>query len=61
MYGANLSWRPLQTILAGLVARGFVDKMDLSGMSDKRTHVKYEITPKGNTWLQGYKGLMSEL
>ena len=61
MYGANLSWKPLQKLLAGLVAGGFIDKTNISDMSDKRTRVKYGVTAKGNTWLQGYRELMSEL
>lgn len=46
MYGANLSWKPLQQILKTLVAQELiVEQTDESG--DKRTKTSYQLTEKG--------------
>lgn len=46
MYGANLSWKPLQQTLKNLVAQELiVEEMDESG--DKRTKTSYQLTEKG--------------
>ncbi len=46
MYGANLSWKPLQQILKALVAQELiVEQTDESG--DKRTKTSYQLTEKG--------------
>ena len=46
MYGANLSWKPLQQTLKNLVAQELiVEDMDDGG--DKRTKTSYRLTEKG--------------
>ena len=47
MYGANLSWKPLQGILRSLVSQDLVREIDASESRDKRTNKYYEITQKG--------------
>ena len=47
MYGANLSWKPLQRILKSLASEGFIREVDVRGGRDKRTSTCYEITQKG--------------
>ena len=47
MYGANLSWKPLQGILRSMVAQGLIVEVDAAGNRDKRTTTLYEITQKG--------------
>lgn len=51
MYGANLSWKPLQRILKSLVSQGLVIEHAKSE-GDKRTKKVYEITDKGENVLQ---------
>lgn len=47
MYGANLSWKPLQRILNSMVSQGLIKEIDMSDSRDKRTNMCYEITQKG--------------
>ena len=49
MYGANLSWRPLQEILKLLMSLGLIREMDTQVMrkNDRRAFKRYEITRKG--------------
>ena len=47
MYGANLSWKPLQRILKSIVSQGLVTEIDATDNRDKRTNKIYEITQKG--------------
>ena len=47
MYGANLSWKPLQRILRSLVSQDLIGELDYSGSRDKRTNKVYELTSKG--------------
>ncbi|MFQ6054255.1 MAG: winged helix-turn-helix domain-containing protein, partial [Candidatus Bathyarchaeia archaeon] len=47
MYGANLSWKPLQGILRSMVAQGLIVEVDAAASRDKRTTTLYEITQKG--------------
>lgn len=47
MYGANLSWKPLQQILKSLVSQGLIRAVDASESRDKRTNTCYELTQKG--------------
>ena len=47
MYGANLSWKPLQESLNSMVAQGLVVDIDSSDNRDNRTNIIYEITQKG--------------
>jgi len=46
MYGANMSYKPLQEILQSLVEQGLIDESDKK-IKDKRTKVKYVLTQKG--------------
>jgi len=47
MYGANLSWKPLQRILRSMISQGLIDEVDTTYNRDKRTNMCYEITQKG--------------
>lgn len=47
MYGANLSWKPLQRILNSMVSQDLVREVDARDNRDKRTNKYYEITQKG--------------
>ncbi len=47
MYGANLSWKPLQRILMSMVSQGLIVEVDTRDNRDKRTNTCYEITQKG--------------
>lgn len=47
MYGANLSWKPLQRILASLVSQELIRLVDTTEGRDKRTKSHYELTQKG--------------
>jgi predicted transcriptional regulator len=46
MYGANLSWKPLQKILKALVAQELIEESVAEG-GDKRTKTSYGLTEKG--------------
>ena len=52
MYGANLSWKPLQRILASLVSQDLLRPIDASKNRDKRTNTCYELTQKGENVIQ---------
>lgn len=47
MYGANLSWKPLQRILQSMVSQDLIREIDAQSNRDKRTSIFYEITQKG--------------
>ncbi|MFB0543857.1 MAG: winged helix-turn-helix domain-containing protein [Candidatus Bathyarchaeia archaeon] len=47
MYGANLSWKPLQKILDSMVSQGLIAEIEFGGRGDKRTTKTYKITQKG--------------
>jgi len=47
MYGANLSWKPLQRILRSLLSQELILEIDAKDNRDKRTNKFYEITQKG--------------
>jgi len=47
MYGANLSWKPLQRILNSMINQDLIREVDASLSRDKRTNIYYEITQKG--------------
>ena len=46
MYGANLSYKPLKSILHSLLDQGLIEE-DEGKIKDKRTKVKYILTNKG--------------
>jgi len=52
MYGANLSWKPLQQVLKSLLDQGLIVEIDVSDGGDKRTTKHYEITQKGENVLR---------
>ena len=47
MYEANLSWKPLQTILQSMISQGLIVEIDARAEKDKRTSTVYEVTQKG--------------
>jgi predicted transcriptional regulator len=47
MYGANLSWKPLQRILKSMISQGLIEEISPERIKDKRTTNYYEITQKG--------------
>ena len=53
MYGANLSWKPLQRVLVSLIRQDLVIEVKPVNPRDKRTSVCYDLTPKGDSVL-GY-------
>ena len=53
MYGANLSWKPLQRVLDSLIRQELVMEIEPMDPRDKRTSVCYDLTPKGENVL-GY-------
>ncbi|RLI31226.1 hypothetical protein DRO56_05395 [Candidatus Bathyarchaeota archaeon] len=52
MYGANLSWKPLQKILDSLVSQGLIMEIESGERGDKRTTKIYKITQKGENVLK---------
>lgn len=46
MYGANLSWKPLQKILKSLVQQNLITEIE-GTKKDKRTKSRYNLTNKG--------------
>ena len=52
MYGANLSWKPLQKILGSLVSQGLITEIESGDRDDKRTTKTYSITQKGDNVLK---------
>ena len=51
MYGANLSWKPLKSILNSLIHQNLVMEVDPVNQKDKRTRVCYDLTKKGENVL----------
>jgi predicted transcriptional regulator len=60
MYGANLSWKPLQRVLDSLIQQELVMEVDPVDRKDKRTSVCYDLTKKGENIL-GYFSKASAL
>ena len=60
MYGANLSWKPLQRVLDSLIRQDLVIEIDPIDPKDKRTSVCYDLTKKGENVL-GYFNKASAL
>jgi len=53
MYGANLSWNPMQKILNSLVSQGLITEIASEEDSgDKRTPRVYKITQKGENTIK---------
>ena len=59
MYGANLSWKPLQQIIKSLVDQELVLELE-SEERDQRTSKIYNITEKGQNVLR-YFGKAKDL
>jgi predicted transcriptional regulator len=55
MYGANLSWKPLQESLKSMVSQGFIIEIDEQDNRDKRTNTTYEITQKGENVIRYFR------
>jgi predicted transcriptional regulator len=53
MYSANLSWKPLCSILDSLVKQGLVEDI-YSEEGDKRTKVHYQIAENGDNVLRNF-------
>ena len=51
MYGANLSWKPLQRVLNSLIHQDLVMEVEPENPKDKRTSVCYSLTQKGENVL----------
>ncbi len=51
MYGANLSWKPLQRVLDSLIQQDLVIEVEPEDRKDKRTSVCYDLTKKGDNVL----------
>ena len=49
MYGANLSWKSLQSVLSSMVKQDRVIEVDESESRDKRTIRVYQVTSKGDS------------
>jgi predicted transcriptional regulator len=47
MYGANLSWKPLQGVLDSLISQELVTEVEPIDLKDKRTNICYKLTQKG--------------
>jgi len=54
MYASNLSWKPIQRILASLGGQGLLREILVSGSG--RSRVRYEITEKGLNVLDYFSG-----
>ena len=52
MYGANLSWKPLQRVLQSMKEQELIVEIDDRDGRDKRTNTRYEITQKGENVIQ---------
>ena len=51
MYGAKLSWKPLQRVLGSLIQQELVMEVEPEDLKDKRTNVCYYLTKKGENVL----------
>lgn len=51
MYGANLSWKPLQRVLDSLIKQDLVIEVEPIDPKDKRSNVCYNLTQKGESVL----------
>ena len=45
MYAANMSWKPVQSILSHLVEQGLLEK--ISNTESRQSRIRYQITEKG--------------
>ena len=61
MYGANLSWKPLQRVLSSLIRQDLVMEVEPEDPKDKRTSVCYDLTQKGENVLGYFNKAMALL
>ena len=54
MYVANMSWNPIQQVLAKLVEEGLIRVTEKPG--NKRAKKRYELTEKGSNVLRYFEG-----
>jgi predicted transcriptional regulator len=52
MFGANVSWKPMQKILNSMVDQGLITEISEEDRGDKRTTRVYKITEKGENTLK---------
>ena len=55
MYGANLSWKPLQKVLDSMIDQNLIKKFNPRTNKDKRTNSYYELTQKGENVINYFK------
>ena len=55
MYGANLSWKLLQSVLDNMIDQGLIDEIDQSRSKDKRTSKIYELTSRGDSVIRYFR------
>jgi predicted transcriptional regulator len=55
MYGANLSWKPLQEAIESMLSQSLIREVDATNNRDKRTNIIYEITMKGENVLRYFR------
>ena len=53
MYAANMSWKPVQSILSHLVEQGLLEK--ISNTESRQSRIRYQITEKGKKVLNYFK------
>lgn len=55
MYGAHMSWNPIQKVLATCVAQGLVNETVIPAKT--RQNKRYTITEKGEAVIKYYEGM----
>lgn len=53
MYAANMSWKPVQSILSHLVEQGLLEK--ISNTESRQSRIRYQITEKGKRVLNYFE------
>ncbi len=53
MYAANMSWKPVQSILSHLVEQGLLEK--ISNTESRQSRIRYQITEKGKRVLEYFE------
>ncbi len=53
MYAANMSWKPVQSILSHLVEQGLLEK--ISNTESRQSRIRYHITEKGKRVLDYFE------
>ena len=55
MYGANLSWKPLQEAIESMLSQNLIREVDATSNRDRRTNFLYEITMKGENVISYFR------